>query len=159
MTRAHRGRVERAVEPDRVDLRQARRARRTPRHEEEQAEGLGRERRPQLRADDVALGAPAARELRVLLPHEHREVGAEQPDDQRGDDEDVDDEEAADDVVARELAAEHEEREPRPEERDRQQHRVRDAQPGAREQVVGEAVAGEPVGEAEQQQAERRPSS
>ena len=34
-----------------------------------------------------------------------------------------------------------------PDERDRQHDRVRDAQPGARQQVVGQRVAGEPVGD------------
>ena len=51
----------------------------------------------------------------------------------------VDDVEAADDQLADEVAAEHRAVRPGPDHRDRQHDRADDAEPGAREQVVGEA--------------------
>ncbi len=143
---AHGRGLERAVEPHRVDLHQPTERGADREDEEEQAERLRRERRPELGARRRCVSdAALAGELRVLLAHEHHEVEGQEADDRRGDDQHMDDEQARDDVVARELAAEHEERSPRPEQRDRKQHRVGDAQAGSREQVVREAVAGEPV--------------
>ncbi len=81
-------------------------------------------------------------------------MSREEPHDQGRHDEHVDHEQARDDVVARELAAEDEECQPRTEDRYRFQHRVRDPQPRTREEVVGEAVPREPVGEPEEQQAQ-----
>ena len=103
---AHLGRVERPVEPDRVDLGQAAERGEHRGDEEEQADRLGRVGRPQPLADDVVLACGPARELRVLLAHEDREVRAEQHGDERRDEQDVDDEEPGDDVGAGELAAE-----------------------------------------------------
>ena len=60
--------------------------------------------------------------------------------------------EPADDVGARPLAAEDQVRQPLADERDGEDDGVGDAQPGARQQVVGQRVAGEPGGEGEQQQ-------
>jgi len=64
----------------------------------------------------------------------------------------VDDVEALDDDVARERPTEQEEREVRPDDRDRQDDRVRDADAGARDQVVGERVAQEALDDAEGEQ-------
>ena len=63
----------------------------------------------------------------------------------------MDDEEPADGGRARIGAAEEQRRDPGPDERDRQEQRVGDAQAGRREQVVGERVAGEAVGDDEEQ--------
>ena len=60
--------------------------------------------------------------------------------------------EAADDVLARELAAEQQRRDPRADDRDRQRDRVGDAQTRARQLVVEQRVAGEPVEDGEDQQ-------
>ena len=58
----------------------------TPAIEREQADALRGVGRPQPRADDVVLAPAAAAELRVLLPPQDREVGAEQRRDRDRDD-------------------------------------------------------------------------
>ena len=88
----------------------------------------------------------------MLLVPEDRQVSGQQDGDQPRDEHDVHHEEARRDRLRRELAAEREKRQPRPEERHRQQHGVGDAQAGARQQVVGEGVAGEAVADGQQQQ-------
>ena len=68
----------------------------------------------------------------MLLVPDQRQVDGEQAEDQGRDDQDVQHEQAAQDVVSGELAAEHQEGQPRPHERDGQGERVGDAQARAR---------------------------
>ena len=83
-----------------------------------------------------------------------RTGAADQREDERGQQQDVQRVQAADDRRARELAAEEEERDPGADERDALDHAVDDAQAVAREQVVGERVAGEALGHGEDEQHE-----
>ena len=151
-SRRHLGRVERAVDPDRIDLRDAAEQAQHRRGEEEQPEGLGRVRRPQALADHVVLGAAGPFELRVLVAHHDPEVQRQQHDDQRGNQQHVDDVEPREDVGTGELAAEQQRRQPRPRERNRQRDRVGDAQPGAGQLIVEQRVAGEAVEDGEDEQ-------
>ena len=144
--------VERAEHPDRVDLHQAAEEAQHRGDEEEQAECLRRVRRPHPLADDVVLLASRARELRVLVAHDERQVGAEQHRDERRHDQDVDHVEAADDVGPGNSPPNSSDAIHVPIDRDRQHDRVRDAQAGARELVVEQRVAGEPVDHREDQQ-------
>jgi hypothetical protein len=88
----------------------------------------------------------------VLLPPEDPEVRAQQSHDRKRDQEDVDDEQPLDDVGRGELSAEGEEGGPRADHRNRESDGVRDAQPGAGEQVVGKGVAGEAVHDGQHEQ-------
>ena len=81
--------------------------------DEEEAAGLGRVRREDPLAADGVLGASRAGELGVLLPHDQREVGADQRQQDRRDQQHVHDVEPADDHVAGERPAEDQERRPR----------------------------------------------
>ena len=99
--------------------------------------------RDQRRADDVVFRAARARELRVLLPPHDREVQRDQRRDGRRKQIDVRDEQARQELLGRVDAAEQEEREPRPDHRTESSDRVRDAQPGSAEQVVGQRIARE----------------
>ena len=98
------------------------------------------------------LGSAGAAELSVLLAPQNRQVGAEQGDDHRRHQQHVQDEESTFERRARELAAEEQEGEPRAEDGNSEHDRVGDAQARAREEVVGQGVAGEAVGDGEEQQ-------
>src|SRR5581483_1294757 len=108
--------------------------------------------RPQMRPDDVVLPFQASGELRVLLAPDDRQVHADERSERRRHENDVREEEAPDDGVRGKLAPEHQERDPRADDGDRQRNRIRDAQSRPREQVVRHRIAGEPVEDAEQQQ-------
>ena len=154
------GRVVGAELPDRVDLGEGTEQRRRRRHHEEEAGGLGHEGREHRRADHVVLGAALARELGVLLAHQQAEVRREQPDQDERDDQDVDDEEARDDdAAARELAAPEERDQVAADEGDRLGDGVADAQPGARDQVVGQRVADEALEDGQDQHGDADESS
>lgn len=70
------------------------------------------------RADDVAVGPTVGGHLGVLLHHDGGQVGGQQDGDQPGDEEHVDDIEPADELGPGELAAEQEERQVGPGDRD-----------------------------------------
>ncbi len=150
--RGHLSRVVGAVLPHRVD-------RQEPAHEggdaeddEEVAAGLRRVDRHHREADDVLLGPAGAGPLGVLLVHEQHHVRADERQQQPGDQQHVGYVEPRDDHVAGELAAEHEERHVGADDGSRLDQAVRDPQPGARQQVVGEGVAREPLEDAEEQE-------
>ena len=63
----------------------------------------------------------------------------------RRNDQDVDDIQPGEDVVGRVFATEYEERQPGADHRNGEEHGVHDPDPGTREQVVGQRVAGETV--------------
>ena len=85
-----------------------------------------------------------------LTPHDGQ-VDADQPDQQGGDDDRVEGEEPPDDPVRGVLAAEEEEGDPRPHQRDRLGDGEGDPQACPRQQVVGQRVAGEPVEDGQDQ--------
>ena len=88
----------------------------------------------------------------MLLAHEQEQVRADQSDDDERHDQTVQDEEARNDRGAREVAAEDPEPQVRTDERYRQDDRVRDADTGARDEVVGQRVTEETVHDREDQQ-------
>ena len=102
--------------------------------------------------DDVVLGAPGPAELGVLLVPDHRQVRADERQDDARYQQDMDDVEALDDLGARVIAAEQQEAEPGPDEGDRLDDGVADAHAGAGEQVVGQRVADEPFDDAQREQ-------
>ena len=148
----HLRRVVGSVLPDRVDRQQAAHQGGDAEDHEEEAAGLGHVDREHRVADDVLLGAARPRPLGVLVEDQQQHVRADQRQQQAGDQQHVDDVEPRDDHVARELAAEQEERHVGADHRGRLHQAVRDPQPGAGEQVVGQGVAGEALEDAEQDQ-------
>jgi len=82
--RAHRGRIVGAVQPHRVDLGQPAQGRDHAGDEHQQADALGRVRRPEAGADDIVLAGAPTSELGVLLAPDDGQVGAKQPGDQAG---------------------------------------------------------------------------
>jgi len=150
--RRHRGRLERPVQPHRIDLGQTAEGAEHGSHRSEQADRAQRVRLPKERPDDVALGASGPAELGVLLTPEDGEVGCQQGDDESRHQQDVEDEQAPFEGGGRELPAEEQERQPRTEDGDAEHDRVGDAQAGPRQEVVGQRVAREPVGDGEQQE-------
>src|SRR4030088_883477 len=73
-----RRRLERSVQPDRVDLHKPAEPAEDRGDDGEQTDGLDRVRRPETRADDVPLLMSGPAMVRVLLPPEDREMDAEQ---------------------------------------------------------------------------------
>jgi hypothetical protein len=102
-------------------------------------------------ADDVGVGMPLARHLGVLLVPHKEHVRGDQGQQQGRDQQHVDDVQPGDDDVARELPAEQEERQVGADDRDRQQHTLEDPQPGAGQQVVGQRVAEQALGEGQRE--------
>ena len=142
-----------AVLPHRVDLHQPAEQEQHGRGREQHAQRAERVGRPQRRADHVALRAPGARELGVLLAHDDRQVQADQRHDDHRDDEDMDDEQSVDEGArAGEVAVPDQHRQLAADERDRQDDAVGDGQAHAREQVVGQRVAGEALDDAQRHQ-------
>ena len=133
------------VQPHGVDLGQAAEGGDHPGDDEEQADGLGCVRRPQVRALDVVLGAARSSELGVLLAPQDGQVGAEEAGDGRRQQEHVEDEEAGDELGVGELATEEQEGQPLPRHRDGQGDRVAHPHTRAREQVVEQGVPEEAV--------------
>ena len=76
----------------------------------------------------------------------------EQPDDDQREDQHVDDEQSRDDRGPRVAAPEQEEGDIGADQRDRQHDREQDPDPGARDQVVGQRVTDEPVGQRQDEQ-------
>ncbi len=107
---------------------------------------------PQRFTDDVVLGGTGASLLGVLLAHHDGEVGAQHADQQCRQHHDVEDVQTAEDERARVLATQSQVAEQRTDEGDGQQGGVADAQARARQQVVGQRVAGEAGAEGQQQQ-------
>ena len=149
-----RGRVVRAVIPDRVDREQRGDEHDHAERDEEEPAHLRHVHRHHRVADDVAVRATRAGELRVLVDHHEHQVKNEQADQDGGQQQDVQRVEATDDRGAGELAAEQQERDPRADQRDALDHAVDDAQTVARQQVVGKGVAGEALGHREDEQDE-----
>jgi hypothetical protein len=153
------GAVGRAVDlvgaplPDRVDLHEA--AERDEdgedeQHEPERAQGVAG---PHRRADRVALAAAGARELGVVVAGDEREVQRDERRHDRREDEDVKDvEPALDRARTRVLAIPGERADVLSEEGQRQSDAVGDGQAHAREQVVGQRVAGEALEDARAEQ-------
>ena len=75
---------------------------------------------------------------------------ADGTDEQRRQQHHVEDEQAADGELCRKLAAEDQVGDVGPHERDRHHRAITDAHAGARQQVVGQRIAGEPLGERQQ---------
>ena len=144
-----------SVVPDRVDREQRGDQHDHAERDEQEAAHLRHVDRHHRVADDVAVRAAGAGELRVLVDH-HQHAGARtsSADQDRGQQQDVQRVEASDDRGAGELAAEEQERGPRADQRDALDHAVDDAQAVAREQVVGKRVAGEALGHREDEQDE-----
>ena len=152
--RRHGGGVVGAVVPDRVDREQRRDQHDHAERDEEEPAHLRHVDRHHRVAHDVAVRAAGAGELRVLVDHHQHEVHHEQADEDRGQQQDVERVEAADDRDARELAAEQQERGPRADQRDALDHAVDDAEAVARQQVVGQRVAGEALAHRQDEQDE-----
>ena len=152
--RRDRRRVVGSVVPDRVDREQRCDEHDHAEREEEEAAHLRHVDRHHRVAHDVAVRAARGRELRVLVDHHQHQVQHQQTDEDRGQQQDVQRVEATDDLVAGELAAEEQERRPGADERDALDHAVDDAEAVARQQVVGERVAGEALGHREDEEDE-----
>ena len=138
--------------PHRVDRHQPAHEGRDAEHHEEVPSGLRGVDRHHRVADDVLVGAARAGPLGVLLVDEQHHVRPDEREQQPGDEQHVGDVEPGDDQVAGELAAEEEERHVGAHHRGGLDQPVGDAEPGARQQVVGQRVAGEPLQDAQQQQ-------
>ena len=139
----HRGGVVGTVVPDRVDRHGGADQDQDAEDDEEEAARLGRVDRQQREADDVLVRAAGAGVLGVLVQGHQPDVGADEREEQAGDEQHVGDEQAGDDRLAGELAAEDEERQVGADHGDRLHDAVDDAQAVARQQVVGQEVAGE----------------
>src|SRR3569833_3036337 len=100
----------------------------------------------------VRLRLGHARPLRVLQVPDDHQVRGHEGDQQPGDQQDVDREQAGEEDLTGEHAAEDEEDDVRAGYRDRLHDPLRDAQTGAGQQVVGERVVGDPLGEGERDQ-------
>ncbi len=148
------GGVVRSVDPDRVDLEERGDQHDHAERDEEEAAHLGHVDRHHRVADDVAVRAGRAGELRVLVDDHEHQVQQQQADEDRGQQQDVQRVEAADDLVARELPAEQQEGGPGADERDALDHAVDDPQAVAGEQVIGQRVAGEALAHGEDEEDE-----
>ena len=141
-----------SVLPDRVDREHAAHEGGDTEDDEEEAAGLGRVDREHRVADHVLLGASGSGPLRVLVVDDQQQVERDQRQDQARDQQHVRDVEPRDDQLARELATEHEERHVGADDRRCLHEAVGDPHAGAREQVVGQRVAGEALEDAQDQQ-------
>ncbi len=152
--------------PDRVDLQQAAHdAENARRHREERA-GLDREHRHHAHAHDIGLGAPGARELRVLLEPHQRQVRTDERQDDARYQQDVQRVQPRDDdadravvsgTAAREVTAEQCPVQPRADNRNAHRDaRECGAQAGSGQQVVGQRVSEEALehGQYQQQRAD-----
>src|SRR4051794_25653865 len=108
----HRSRVERAVQPDRIDLQAGTEREQHTGDDEEQSDGTHHVCRVQAGADHVAVSPSLARELGVLLTPHDRQVHRHQADEQTGNQQHVRHEETVADLRTRKLAAEEQERKP-----------------------------------------------
>ena len=140
----HLGRVVRAPQPDRVDLHQAAERGADAEDDEDQAGRLRRRTsgRAGCRPRCARCGPAPGNWVCFCLTRISR-CSRDQRQQDRRDEQHVDDVEAADDLLADEVAVEDREVRPGADDRDRQEDRADDAEPGAREQVVGQRVAGD----------------
>jgi hypothetical protein len=139
------GRVIRAEQPYRVDLRERPEHREHAEDEQEQRRGLEHEEREHRHADLIALPLPPARPLRVPLVPDTEQVPGDQRQDQPRQQQDVHEVEPGDDDGPRVLPAEQEEAQVGAGDRHGLHDALRDPQARAGQQVVRQRVAGEPL--------------
>ena len=139
------------VLPDRVDGQQPTHQCEGAEHHEEEARRLGEVDREERVADHVPLGAAGPGPLRVLVVDDQEQVRCHERQQEPRDQQHVHDVEPRYGVGAGELPSEREEGQVAPHDRRGLDYPVRDPQPGARQQVVRQGVAREPLEDAEQQ--------